>query len=311
MPLTLSETVDYYAGLLLTEYRNSPRAVATIRIYAKQAIADMLELDVQDGFDVDTALGAQLDIIGKYVGIPRNIGDPTPRPYYQFSDGVGPIIRGNGFQDGTNLSQNAAAIWYSGIFLGAENTDLTDAAYVLMIKLKIILNANNGTLASIMAFLQMFLPGVVALTDNKDMTLTYTLSSRTPVPTSVLEAYLPKPMGVGVNFIVLGAAVTPSPLVKILTVSHGDHSLHTVTSDNATVAVTNGLAPLSYVWQYVSGSALIQLAFPTFGPTQKFFAQGTAPTNLSAVWRCIVTDARGIVAYSNEFTVNLQIQEAP
>lgn len=310
-PATLKAAVDYYSTLLINEYRQSPRAVATIKIYAKQAIADMLEVDVQDGFNVDTAVGAQLDIIGKYVGIPRNIGDPVPRPYYQFSDSNGPIIRVNGFQDATNPAQNAGAIWYSALFLGAENTALTDAAYVLMIKLKIILNANDGTLASIMAFLQMFLPGVVALTDNKDMTLTYTLSNRVPVPTSVLEAYLPKPMGVGVNFLTVAAAVTPDPLAKTLTVVHGDHGLHTVTSDDATVAVTNGIGPFSYAWNYISGSTAIQLAFPSFMSTQKFFAQGTAPTDLTAIWQCVVSDSRGIVGYSNPFTVHLKIVEAP
>ena len=311
LPARLLQAVDDYAGLLRVDYRNYARAAATIKIYAKQAIADMLEVDVQNGFDVDTAVGAQLDILGKYVGIPRNIGDPTPRPYYQFSDSDG-TIRVNGFQDATNPAQNAAAIWYSALFLGAENTSLTDAAYVLMIKLKIILNANDGTLASIQQFLHDFLPGLVALVDNKDMTLTYTLSNRTPVSTAVLEAYLPKPMGVGVNFVTLGAAVSPDPLAKTLTVSHGDHGLHTVTSDNATVVVTNGVGPFSYAWNYISGSSAIQLAFPSFAcSTQKFFAQGTAPTDVSAVWQCVVSDSRGIVAYSNPFTVHLKIQEAP
>lgn len=310
LPAQLKAAVDYYATLLLFQYRGNPRAAANIKIYAKQAIADMLEVDVQNGFGVDTAVGAQLDILGKYVGVPRNIGDPTPRPYYSFSDSDG-TIRPNGFQDSTNPAQNAAAIWYSSLFLGAENTALTDAAYLLIIKLKIILNANDGTLASIQQFLHDFLPGVVALTDNKDMTLTYTLSSRTPVPTSVLKAYLPKPMGVGVNFVTVTAVVTPDPLAKTLNVPHGDHGLHEVISDNATCAAAGGVGPYSYNWQFVSGSAGIQLGFPSYISTQKFFAQGVAPTDLSAVWRCVVADSRGVVAFSNDFTVHLKIQELP
>lgn len=310
LPAQLKAAVDYYSTLLLFQYRGNPRASATIKIYAKQAIADMLEVDVQNGFGVDTAVGAQLDILGKYVGVPRNIGDPVPRPYYSFSDSDG-TIRPNGFQDATNPAQNAAAIWYSALFLGSENTALTDAAYLLIIKLKIILNANDGTLASIQQFLHDFLPGLVALTDNKDMTLTYTLSNRIPVAPNVLKAYLPKPMGVGVNFITVTAAVTPDPLAKTLNVPHGDHGLHTVTSDDATCAAGGGVAPYSYNWQIVSGQPGIQLAFPSFMATQRFFAQGTAPTDITSIWRCIVADSRGIVAVSNDFTVHLKIQELP
>lgn len=310
LPAQLKAAVEYYSTLLLFQYRGNPRAAATIKIYAKQAIADMLEVDVQNGFGVDTAVGAQLDILGKYVGVPRNIGDPTPRPYYSFSDSNG-TIRPNGFQNSTNPAQNAAAIWYSSLFLGAENTALTDDAYLVILKLKIILNANDGTLASIQQFLHDFLPGVVALTDNKDMTLTYTLSNKTPVPPNVLKAYLPKPMGVGINFLFVSCAVTPDPLAKTLFVPHGDHGLHTVTSDNATCVPAGGVGPYSFNWQFVSGSSLIHLAFPSYAATQKFFAQGVAPTDVSAVWRCVVADSRGVFAFSNTFTVHLQIIELP
>lgn len=307
--MTLRETVDYYVDLLVLQYRGLPRARATIAIYVKQALGDMLAEQLGTAFDLDSAVGPQLDVLGKYVGVPRNIGTPVARPYFSFSSSDG-TIRPNGYNSALDPSVNAQAIFYSALFLGTENTDLSDVAYLLILRLKIILNSNDGTLASIQAFLKEFFPGVVELTDNKDMTLTYVLSTRTPVSSTVLQGYLPKPMGVGINFVFLSGTVA-TPTSKTLVVPHGDHGLHTVTSDPVTVLPANGVGPYTFNWELVSGSELIQPTGDVTSAIQHFFMQGVADVTRSAVYRCAITDSREIVGYSNDLTVTLAIQEAP
>lgn len=62
----------YYANLLILQYRSKPKAFATIRAVAKAAIINQIPLAVQDAFNLDTAIGVQLDVLGKYAGVTRN-----------------------------------------------------------------------------------------------------------------------------------------------------------------------------------------------------------------------------------------------
>lgn len=306
--MTLRETVDYYSDLLLLQYRSKPRARANIAIYVKQVLADMLAVSLLTCFDVPVAIGPQLDTLGKYVGVPRNIGDPIPQPYFSFSDSDG-TIRPNGFNDSTNPAVNAQAIFFQTLFLGSQNTDLSDIAYRLILQLKIILNANDGTLASIQAYLHEFFPGLVALTDNKDMTLTYTLTERVPVSSNVLKGYLPKPMGVGINFIVLTAQAAPVSIVH--NVSSGSPHTFVGPTQQAFVAITNGIAPYTYFWEFVSevgpgdiGHTIAVTPNAQFCAFERAF---NAYGNATSIWRCTVTDSRGLVAVSNTITVSMTL----
>lgn len=67
----LLNLIDYYANLLIVQYHNKPKATATIKLLAKLLLANLILLRIRDCFDWKTAIGAQLDIIGKWVGISR------------------------------------------------------------------------------------------------------------------------------------------------------------------------------------------------------------------------------------------------
>lgn len=70
--MTTQEIINYYAGLLILQYRGSPNAYATIQTLVGPEIMDQLPTQVQDAFNLPTAVGKQLDILGKYIGISRN-----------------------------------------------------------------------------------------------------------------------------------------------------------------------------------------------------------------------------------------------
>ena len=270
--MTINELTSYYASLLAYEYRGLPNASQQIQLWTKQAVADFFAAQLLSCFDINSAVGKQLDVLGKYVGAPRNVGVVLSRPFFSlwssssvrdpalykgtwvpasnspaiptagggnngwwyvaYADGVstapiagtwnaGDIIFsngsawaketddcGNGLTTSTDLSVNLNGVFYSTAFYSGQNADLTDEEYRTVIKLKAILNSNDGTLASIMGYLNRFFPGLVSLLDNQDMTMNYVVVSTIALSKELLQIYLPRPMGVGITITI----VSPSPV---------------------------------------------------------------------------------------------------
>lgn len=192
----LDLNIAFYVNRLLFQYQKQ-KAQNTIAILVRQELADDLPAQVRDAYNVDSAVGRQLDVIGKYVGLPRTIGDPAPLEYFGFVDYAGGG-NPNGFTDYTT-GENSTVLFFDYTYYGARNTALSDTAYAFMIALKIVLNSNDGTLYSIQNLLRTMLPGFVTVVDNRDMTMKYLVSTAAPVSPTVLQPYLPKPMGVGVT----------------------------------------------------------------------------------------------------------------
>lgn len=66
---------QYYANLLIIQYLDKPRAYAMIQSLVRTVIMEALPLQVQDAFNIfgdNTAVGNQLDVLGKYVGVTRS-----------------------------------------------------------------------------------------------------------------------------------------------------------------------------------------------------------------------------------------------
>lgn len=73
--MTTQELIDYYANLLILQYLGKAKAYATIQTLVTPVIMDQLPTQVQDAFNltgVNLAVGAQLDILGKYQNVSRN-----------------------------------------------------------------------------------------------------------------------------------------------------------------------------------------------------------------------------------------------
>ena len=77
----MEELIKYFTDLLILQYRNKPKAKATIEALARQTFSDsvgnIFPIEVQKAYDLDTASGDQLDIIGKYIlGVDRYLKFP-------------------------------------------------------------------------------------------------------------------------------------------------------------------------------------------------------------------------------------------
>ena len=270
--MTINDLSSYYASLLAYEYRGLPNASRQMQLWTKQAAADLFAAQLLSCFALDQAVGAQLDVLGKYVGAPRNVGVVLSRPFfslwssssarnpslykgtwvpstnspaiptagsgnngwwyvaYETGTSTAPIAGswnagdiifsngtvwaketadcGNGLTTCTDLSVNLNGVFYSDAFYSGQNSDLTDNEYRTVIQLKAILNSNDGTLASIMGYLNTFFPGLISLVDNQDMTMNYYVVSTIALSKELLQIYLPRPMGVGMTITI----VSPPPV---------------------------------------------------------------------------------------------------
>lgn len=201
----VTSIIEYYVNLLIIQYNNKPKARAAIEAIVREVLADGVLLDVRDGFDIDTSVGAQLDILGQYIGVHRfYLGDPYVANYFGFADAVNPsAVSANivGFND-------ADAPDKEGLFLDADEVivnrlRLNDEAYRTLLKLKIVQNYSDHSTGSIVAGLFEFFADGIAVKDNYNMTMTYLVGdvSNALVRAALQKGVLPKPMGVGLQVV--------------------------------------------------------------------------------------------------------------
>lgn len=168
-----SALIAYYVNLLAIQYKVLPNAQGTIQALATQTIADQIFLQVQNGFDISTAVGAQLDVIAQYVGAPREIFsfDPTI-PYFALSDYSVTPPTNVGFADYSDVT-DPVDNWLS--YTTSQTTFvLTDGQLRLLISYLIAVHGSDTTIASIDLILQTFFGTYCTLTDNENMSITYT-----------------------------------------------------------------------------------------------------------------------------------------
>lgn len=70
--MTKAELISYYADLIILQYKGKPRARAHVELLCDMVTIDLLPLDIKGAFDLDSAVGVQLDSIGKYMGASRS-----------------------------------------------------------------------------------------------------------------------------------------------------------------------------------------------------------------------------------------------
>jgi hypothetical protein len=161
----MSKPFSYYQGLITSEYKNSVKFNAWITANLKYLDNNSQITDMLDAvFDIDAAIGVQLDALGVILGRSRTLT-------FQPSDGVSPVLEDN--------------------------------YYRLVLKAKILINHWDGLLQSISPQWSILFPNSVFIVrDNQDMSMDIIISATTPLERDLLEhAYIvPKPQGVLINY---------------------------------------------------------------------------------------------------------------
>lgn len=151
--------VETYLELITSEHNDKPKFMATVEISigVYNRIQEVLSTMVP-AFDLDDSVGSQLDDIGKWVGVSRNINTPLSGIYFTWG--------------------GAASVgWSSGIWQGAFSptsgiTSLPDDVYRTLIRAKIAANRWPGTIPSAYdIWAEVFPNSIIIIQDNQDMSM--------------------------------------------------------------------------------------------------------------------------------------------
>ena len=198
--MTDAELVEYYKDLLIIQYRDKENARATVGLFVSKVT--MLEVlrDIQDAYEITTAVGLQLDVIAHIVGAERVVdGVDFLRDYF----GYAPY-------------EATAPYAFSGyIAYGATPPDvqirdyleryqssftLTDEELRTLIKIAIVRNNSNASLAETDTLLTRFFGGTIYIEDKMDMSVIYYYQAGAQgriLNVAAALNLLPRPAGVG------------------------------------------------------------------------------------------------------------------
>lgn len=183
-------TTEEYKNLITSEHREKPKFMGIVEFSASvySHIQDVIKSMIPK-FDVDSAVGDQLDIIGIWVGISRYVNIPIGGVYFTWN---------GDYSVGWNFG-----IWQS-VFSPSSVTVLPDDVYRTLIRAKIAANSWDGTTDGAYAIWDSIFPTVtILIQDHQNMS--YDLAFVGGIVDSLTAAlvtggYIPlKPEGVRVN----------------------------------------------------------------------------------------------------------------
>lgn len=319
---TIRDLADYYVARMASQYQLQAKAPNHVALFAKQLMADALALEISPVFDVDTAQGEQLDIIGKYVGISRDVGVNDTRPFFGFVtyDYPAGTQNPNGFLLYASLTVNTNNIWYEYEFTNQSTSQLPDYSYKQLLQLKIFTNSSNNSMDAIQRQIADFFPRQLQLRDNKDMSLTYFFGSTFQLPLSVLTAALPRPMGVKVTALeAIGFDIsidgtpaftseTPSPSVNYGQIQFADVRTFQITNARSSLFTVIAIATNNPVFSVESVVPSLPDTL-AFGDSMQFVLKASSTEsvqNLSALLSIYLTSSAGLARFDIAMQVSIE-----
>ena len=208
---TQEELDEYYSNTLIIQYNGKKRAKATIKLLSRLILDEMLLLQIRDAFDWRTAVGAQLDIIGKWVGVSRtyngNLFFNQPIFSYPKSNDLVPDDLTTPFQHGYSefstfdtdvATGDIAELTYKNV--GYVEQKLSDDNYRTVIGLKIIKNSINHTQKNIDDAIWDYFNGQVYTTwEPHKLVYNYIPDLETVMEVCFYKNVLPTPTGVEIE----------------------------------------------------------------------------------------------------------------
>ncbi|CAI9119535.1 DUF2612 domain-containing protein [Brytella acorum] len=179
-----------FIGLITSEHQNSPKFIQTVSV-SVQAFIDQINLatTAYEFYDLDNAVGAQLDAVGLWVGISRYVALSVEQFFSWDTIGLG-------WDQG---------IWFQVGDAESQVTTLEDSDYRQVIRAKILCNRWDGSLPMAIEIIQTAVGSTTAPIKayEQDMAVQFTVTATVSrVLQDVLEGgYLPiKPVGIDIGF---------------------------------------------------------------------------------------------------------------
>lgn len=191
-------TNEDYLNLITSEHRGKEKfeatVVAGVSPFSKlQAVMLGLPAD----FDIDSAVGVQLDAVGAWIGRSRRIDTPLVGVYFAWDD-----LASDGWESG---------IWKGPFDPDSGLVDLPDDSYRVLLKAKIAANSWDGTIpGAYTIWATVFTNSQLVIQDNQDMSMVVGIAGQ---PLSIVDqalltnGYIPlKPEGVRIQYYAIAPA---------------------------------------------------------------------------------------------------------
>jgi hypothetical protein len=196
-----AELILYYVNLLIIQYHIKTKAKATISALVGEEMIYDIAIAVRDGFNLETAIGKQLEILGSIIGVDRLItGASFTRNYFGYAlyTDVAPFTY-YGYADYTDTSADEQFRLY--IEDNRALYDLNDTELRMMLKMQIIKNNSNGSMKAIDDLLLSFFPDQVIFSERYPMgeAFIFAESLRRIATIAQAEDLLPRPSGVNLT----------------------------------------------------------------------------------------------------------------
>lgn len=183
--------VQPYLDLITSEHNLRPKFMATIAFVLQPLANDIaVEKLFPEDYDVDTAVGEQLDVLGLWIGVGRTIRVPITGVFFSWN------VPGLGWSQ---------ASW-SADFSPTQLITLSDENYRILLRSRIAANYWDGTIPGAYAVWSITFAGTgygILIQDGEDMHMTLALTG--PVPDVITKALFKggflglKPAGVRVD----------------------------------------------------------------------------------------------------------------
>lgn len=197
-------TVDTYLDLIPIGNQDKSNFRASITAAIEDVVVDeALVATIPELYNLAVAAGSQLDVVGMWVGLSRNVSVPISGIYFSL--------------DTVDLGLNQG--YLKGPYDPTQGViSLDDVTYRLMLQIKITANHWDGTLAQAQSILAQVLTGspgtYLMVIDNMDMSITVAIAGVIPgtIFISLLKNYMTLiPLAVKLRELVV-TSVSGSPL---------------------------------------------------------------------------------------------------
>ncbi len=199
----VTNLIAYYANLLILQYNGLSKAQATIELIASTIIGDGLIIDVQNAYDLDTAVGKQLDVLGKYEGVTRFFSEIELIDYfglvtyaqYLSLPSSPPVFGFSIYSNFNDYSYNGTYSYYDN---NIANNALGDNDFRPLVKYMARLNRLNFSEGEIDQLMFAVFGALVRPETTSNMEIVYFIDSNPNnfINAVIAKKLLPNPMGV-------------------------------------------------------------------------------------------------------------------
>lgn len=189
-----------YSALITSEHSAKPKFMALVQAIAGTAgdIANLIA-SLPALFDLDTAIGKQLDIVGQWIGQSRVVPGVLTLGYFGFVENVVALT----FGEETDISIGGRFYEEGEPF--TSTAVLADPEYRTILKAKIVRNQYDGTQEEIENALAYIFNAPAHIRDNGTMVIDIVINAKISlVDQSLLTNFdlLPRPAGVAIGQII-------------------------------------------------------------------------------------------------------------